>query len=377
MIQYLVSVLAVLAVLMHLTMAIRYPFIRLFADTSLPEKLLKFKTGKNKFAIWYYQGYIRDPANGKNVVAIEGIEKIQSLHGKNLSSILDGNNSSTVLSNNLSTSSSTYLSHKIFLYVDANNRSSPLTGFRKTRMAPLRKVNPFNSQLECVHIDIDNSNSSSKELNLFFGSNSEKIRAGSVTDSLPARLSSTVFWPGGRCIEGKLWVEKLEEHPRGRVSSSGWTIHHSVRGRKKKRTNRWIAFGPDNDEANMGKSNEVYQLHDSTGPSLPQSWKLIGKKSSSAEPFPLSQVSAWMYYKRYGNSPAWLAPQKPCEIELRGYRLSRLNEVPRSTRELFMPYASDFLNDQPPSLKSMQEKSKDPLSQFTPWYTKAALLFSR
>lgn len=347
------------------------------------KRFLQLRVGssdnKQKSAFWYYTGSVRDPVSGREIVGIEGVEKI-SVITSDLTSFLGSpaaaNNFSqaiadqflhTPMSSQSTSTAKSYLSHKLFLYVDAQNRTSPVSSFRKSRMAPARSVNPFKELLEWVQLDV---NSVSVE------SNSKEAGDGAPRSN--CRVISTVMWPGGRTMEGRLFLESLDTATTGIASPNlspsamGIAVHHTILGRKLKPVNKWIAFGPSQ-EGSVGKSSEVYRLQENRSPHMVLNpWSKM--KKLSAEDSYLAHSPIRMFYKRYGTAPAWMAPQRPCEIELYGYRIDNPNWLPSATKELFQSYANEFFVTSNPSTAALVDEKNDPYFKYKPWYTKLATL---
>lgn len=349
------------------------------------KRFLQLRVGsdnKQSSAFWYYTGSVRDPVSGREIVGIEGVEKICALTS-NLTSFLGGPNTATNFSQaiadqfllapmspqSMSTSKS-YLSHKLFLYVDAQNRTSPVSSFRKSRMAPARPVNPFKELLEWVQLDVNQ---------VRVDSNSKEPGEGALRSN--CRVVSTVMWPGGRTMEGRLLLESLDtattgiSSPHFAPSAMGIAVHHTIRGRKLKPVNKWIAFGPSQ-EGSVGKSSEVYRLQENRAPRMVLNpWNKM--KKISTEDAHLAHSPIRMFYKRYGTAPAWMAPQRPCEIELYGYRIDNPKLLPSTTKELFQPYAKEFFATSNPSTAALVDEKNDPLFKYKPWYTKVATLLKQ
>lgn len=350
------------------------------------KRFLQLRVGssdnKQKSAFWYYTGSVRDPVSGREIVGIEGVEKISPITS-DLTSFLGSpaaiNNFSQAIADqflhapvpphSISTAKS-YLSHKLFLYVDAQNRTSPVSSFRKSRMAPARPVNPFKELLEWVQLDVNP---------VSMASNSKEAGDGAPRSN--CRVISTVMWPGGRTMEGRLFLESLDTATTGIASPNlspsamGIAVHHTIRGRKLKPVNKWIAFGPSQ-EGSVGKSSEVYRLQENRAPRMVLNpWGKMKKLSKDETHLACSPIR--MFYKRYGTAPAWMAPQRPCEIELYGYRIDNPKWLPSTTKELFHPYANEFFATSNPSTAALVDEKKDPYFNYKPWYTKLAALLKQ
>lgn len=343
------------------------PLIPMMKHNSLEENcvehLLKTKLESRTVGeptMWYYRGWVRDPSNGQRIVGIEGVERVVSIRDFNVSA---SNITAEVLSTETrqspgsslltnSRSSSTYLTHKLFVYVNINNRSEAITKFRKASLAPLRCVNPVSELRELVSLKSQSALSDRFPKNRMPGAESH------------------IFWPSGRRIYGQLTFASdfntMADSEGSNPIAVGKSLAfaHSVRGNKKRPVRRWVSFH-GSDDSNVGRSSEVYHFFRSEQP-LQQLIRKIRMSFVGKSGLPLKHSLAFKY-RRFGAAPAWLSPRKPCEIEIQGYRLESTEDLPDYALELLESCVPGFFQDQLTAQKFFAI-GRDPYSSYQPWY---------
>ena len=155
------------------------------ADSSLADFLI-LRVGKEQSsAIWHYSGIIRSPLSGNEFVAIEGLEFVKRLSPFDSSTQTSGQNE-------------TYISKKVFIYTEMNNRSEAMQSYRLRPLAPKRPVEPVKTYQEKVTLFSHARKTHGKESNADIPMSTKNI------------YSANIEWPGGRILE----TRKLELIPR-------------------------------------------------------------------------------------------------------------------------------------------------------------------
>ena len=233
----------------------RYPFTNVHQQSRKVEhvdKFLKLRSGgQYDPAIWYHHGVIRNPLTGTVVVGIEGIEMTRllnpseevSTNESGLEENRDGRASSRPISTDKQAPfTRSYITKKMFAYVDINNRSTLMDEYRVRAGSPRRKVSPV------------------------------KIMAEQVTLSLDAmgRICARITWPGGRNI----WSHKLSIVESASSSSfasidkllgiSQYEVTAFVGSNRRKPVRKWISFGPSQHGSGSGHSQEYYSIRRSS-----------------------------------------------------------------------------------------------------------------
>jgi len=337
---------------------------------------LSLKAGLgSKQSYWHYSGVMRNPLTGAEVIGIEGVEivrPIRSMTGTNSSGSADDYTRS-------------YLSKKLFMYVDRTNRSSLISEYRLLRQAPLRPVVPSKQFVELVTLGVD---------------------------SLGQAFAS-VSWPGSRRT---ISTNKIRIVPAAGADS----VLDQIRGRKKLNVvnfmtagvpigkipknsiRRWVSFSPSGDSEGAGRSQEYYTISNGDAPaaSSPDAVvkQTVGKAGWRAlfGPKP-TKPEAVMTYQRHGEGPAWYSVGRACVIELSGARYSAAKCLPGYVRELVSRAQPDFFDlSLTPALPNLHQgnesvrcddggvsikrknalltrewlaQQSDPLDDFKPWYT--------
>lgn len=338
---------------------------------------LSLKAGSgSKQSYWHYSGVMRNPLTGAEVVGIEGVEIVRPIR-----SIAGTHN----ISDSADDYTRSYLSKKLFMYVDRTNRSSLINEYRLLRQAPLRPVTPSKQFAELVTLSVDSV----------------------------GHMFASVSWPGShRTIS----TNKIRILPAAGADS----VLDQIRGRKKLNVvnfmtagvpigkipknsiRRWVSFSPSGESEGAGRSQEYYTISNGDAPAagspaavVKQSvgkpgWKaLFGPQTARPE--------AVMTYQRHGEGPAWYSVGRACVIELSGARYSSVKCLPSYVRELVSRAQPDFFDlSLPPVLSdghqsndtvrsgeagvSIKRKNalltqewfahqSDPLDNFKPWYT--------
>ena len=263
------------------------------------------------------------------MVSIEGIEIIK-------------NNGITKNQTHISTE---YITKKVFIYTDKANTTKAIYDFRFNPQAPKRSVNPVNIMTEKVIIQGTYNNNTNKK----------------------NTYECIIEWPKGRQIYTKKIMISSNDNDRTIIDKIlkkrlQYNIVNSISANKRKHINRWISFSGSNSDS--GRTNEYYTYSSSDIPSFTTSSKKYNYKMK-----PLS----YMVYKRYGESPSWLALGRSLTTELVGYKFSSLKHVPFNTFKLIQDAAPEFLKsfyeaDSEIFSDAWFNKQHDPLSSFKPFY---------
>ena len=285
---------------------------------------------KNQFVVWHYTGVIKNPVSGLDMVSIEGLE-------------ITKNNGMKKNETHICTE---YITKKIFIYTDKNNNSKAITEFRINPTAPKRKVNPVKVMTEKIVLEAQyHVNNTTINKNLY---------------------NCIVEWPRGRKISTKKILISSNNNDRtiiDKLFNRGlqYNIVNSMNARKKRLINRWISF-TSSGNSDSGKTNEYYTYSNSN-------IVLSSGKKYNSKVKPLS----FMIYKRYGESPSWLALGRSLTTELIGYKYSSLKFIPYQTFKLIQDYCPEFI-------KSFKEsdveifgdvwfnKQHDTFTDFKPFY---------
>ena len=255
-------------------------------DDAVCEGLLTLRTGgltKKRGVVWHYKGILRNPINGAVIVGIEGLELTRRL------SPLEMNNTSLHTNKSTTVTPLSFLSRKVFVYTELQNRSAAMTKFRSGKHAPLRPLNPARDIFERVTIgQFDGTNG--RILGTKSNTN-ETTTSRTVGEALPTsvqrrrtdsgRYIADVELSGGRHLRtDKLSISRQHD---GLTSSYLMNVMHRlltgtmgqygmqynvvnfVRGRPKKLTNKWISFASPSDLITSGRSQEYYTVLSSGG----------------------------------------------------------------------------------------------------------------
>lgn len=276
--------------------------------------------------IWHHSGVMRNPITGAEVVGIEGIEFTSNLpfyvKVSNISNSSIGSITPTTTDTKLSPKrnqrksskgvavqgtviekeqfSQSFLSHKLFVYVDAKNRSKAIESHRIHPIhSPARAVRPVKELNQIVTLGVDQN----------------------------CTLSSELQFPGGRTVRSsRIKINKVASGSNSAIhhcldrmgiclpSNPSLEIIHFISAHKKKSFNRWISFQSPASDIN-GRSQEYYTMELCRGPS-----------------------SARMAYRRYGECPSWYSVGKASSVELTADRYDSLDEVPKDVLHRFMGY---------------------------------------
>ena len=315
--------------------------------------------------VWHHLGVMRNPLTGAEVVGVEGIELVVPLPSEVFTN--DPNDTEiTKTSKNIIKDvplfSESYLTSKIFVYVDGKNRSQAITSFRvRPPHSPSRQVNPIKEIHQLVTIGLNEQ----------------------------GKLYSKVGFPGGRTIESKRIkissksITNSEEGPKDSTALSirpsfrfgkadlladwknpSFEVIQFVSAKKKKTINRFISFqSPGNDIS--GRSQEYYtiQLIPQTLSKLLKGLGLgLGRKDQPSQP------TAKMIYKRYGECPPWYSVAKATSMEIQALRYNCLAELPLEVLERFLEFEEETVSNKASSDKKKRSRffSKADTSDQTP-----------
>jgi hypothetical protein len=282
--------------------------------------------------IWHHSGVMRNPLTGAEVVGIEGIEftsslpfyvKISNISDSSIDSTDTANTNARSPRNQKKTSKGTavretdvtnteqfsqsFLSQKLFVYVDAKNRSKAIESHRIHPIhSPARAVQPMKELNQMVTLGINQDSTLSSEL---------QFPAGRTVRSSRIKMNRAASGPKSPIEIGldRLWSLLG-------VSNPAYEIIHFMSAHKKKSFNSWVSFqSPANDIS--GRSQEYYTL----------------QMCKSGVPG-RDQPSAKMTYRRYGECPPWYSIGKASSIELSADRYDSLEDVPQEVLSRFLGY---------------------------------------
>jgi hypothetical protein len=182
----------------------------------------------NSGVVWYHTGVMRNPLTGAEVVGIEGLEFV---------SRLPANFSSTSSSSELYTES--YLSRKLFAYVNAKNRSEAIRSFRvRPPHSPARDVQPFKELNQVVTLGVDSQGNAFTYV---------AFPSGRTLHSTRVRISAST----GLATNGNSNSNNNNERrsgiaavaaPSGPLNNPVFDVVHFMSAKKKKSFNRYVSF---------------------------------------------------------------------------------------------------------------------------------------
>lgn len=229
--------------------------------------------------IWYYTGVLRNPATGKEVAGIEGLEMIMYLSDRGLAS------SSHPSLKNVTNPEKIhhYMSKKLFVYTDNSNHSQPLLYNR-----------PPNTGLGRRRRVIDNTKEFHEIVSI-------------ASDDREGSYQMTIQWPGGRVIStNKVQINSISDD-RSRLDITNFISAGTRPTHRKHWWTRWISFSSPISDLS-GRSQEYYSV-----------FPLTRKESKK------SRVG--MTYKRWGEAPSWFALGRTCSTELRAFRVDSIRKI--------------------------------------------------
>lgn len=305
--------------------AINFPSNSFFVKQSKKlQRFMQLKTGKNydQPCLWHHVGCLRNPANGLEMVGIQGVEIVKPIKGQALPS----NGSEDLLNYQ-------YLSKKLFIYVNPMNLTDPIYQFRLQRVSPFRKVNPVKKFQEHVRVSLDKS----------------------------GNFKNIISWPGNRTLENTLLNIQDDTSSFRLFGSKSLTISHSVNLKKKKGLkNKWISFsGSGNSQ--KGMSSEFYTILDRS----PLLYRYFLNWSTNNKW--VSKYCPKITYQRFGEGPSWIIPGKACNIEINSHRYSSPRQLSKDIIDLVERIDPEFLHSDF-DLTSFQ-KSADIFEKYKPWYS--------
>ena len=253
-----------------LVLAVVIPFPNIFPRT-LPQdetradikllSLLKAGDGSS-IRVWHYSGIIRNPLTGFPIAGVEGLEKVQAVSDHYNPDKSESNSNSTA---NIYKKS--YVSEKVFVYTDLDDRTTPMKQFRVGKFSPKREINPVIRFSEIVTLTCTEE-------------------AG--------KPFVVITWPGGRitetykfnvtCLKGN-WLQRFPI-----FKSTCLEVMNNMRAVKKRRIGRFISFAPTG-SGDCGRTQEYYTIRQ--------------------DPF---HNSAVMSYRQYGECPPSFSVGRACNL---------------------------------------------------------------
>lgn len=301
------------------------------------KKLFNASATMYRPVFWHYNGILRNPLSGKEILGCQGMEIIERLNELDF----DREGIDNIVG--------AYRSKKIFIYVNLTDRSQEVTQFRLSPVAPKRKVDPVVEFSHTVVLRLNHSNNASSK------------QSSGLNKCIP---SATVIWHGGRSlIKSDIAITSTDN---GGLE----VISHMRGGRKRNKVNRWLSFASPQSER-TGRSQEYYTMsHCSLIDQIPRK-------------LPPSHV---VKYKRIGESPPWFGIGHASSTELTGMRYARLQDVPIDALTLINRLRPGFLGlASPQTIRRVRREggryetvtskptfnwpNKDPYADFAPWYS--------
>lgn len=325
------------------------------------KRFVELRTGDNgdKPAFWHHSGVIRNPSNGVAIAGVEGIEytvpfPCQPVALNNLTTLT---NQLNVLSGQNTTTTYSYLTKKLFFYVNPHNPKELLTQFRVQRSAPARPVNPLASFAQII--------------TYFRHPQSENLQC-------------VIEFPSSR----KLYSRKMqviadeargvgEEEPEALPSSprrhskitERYHVGNMITGGKaqgRRWPGSWVSLSATGVSPLQGRSQEFFSIWRQTPPSGPAHWLSFLSKMKQGlvklgrqveeEEEAASAQGVQMDYIRYGEAPAWAVPGLPCVTELHATCYGpHYNSLPAGIQALVDQHHPRFLLE----LSRLQERALD------------------
>jgi len=345
------------------------------------KRFIALRTGDNNQnpVFWYYSGVVRNPSNGVAISGIEGVEYVVPIPEQLISSSDHAIDLTTERSsqgnsdkaNNHDTKLYSYLTKKLFFYVNPHNSQELLTKFRVQQSAPAREVNPITSF-------------------------SEYVKFYTHPDS--KKLHSVIEFPGQR----ELFPQKVQIIKDGETSSvdveddegtsrisqenfdqERYHIGHIVTGGKRPQKssflNSLVSFSASSASSPLhGKSQEYFSIwrNKSNKGRLQALFSRWNPKSA------LDTTNQIQFdYIRYGESPAWAIPGTSCLTEIHAQCFPEgYNSLPDNIRSLVEKHQAQFIQQLPQSsnkydaLQLFKLEEDKYQSYATPWYKR---LFNR
>jgi hypothetical protein len=172
--------------------------------------------------------------------------------------------------------SNSYLSKKIFIYTNTDNRSEILSNFRSGKFAPKRPLNAIKVMHELVTVGRTLSTSPKTNLQNDKKNDNDDFKKASKKDDKKEKKNNfyaEIEWPGGR----KTRTEKISirrdntapfsilniifDDSRDRKELGvQYNLVNFMRGKPKKPFNRWVSLASPPDSVASGRSQEYYSI---------------------------------------------------------------------------------------------------------------------
>jgi hypothetical protein len=189
--------------------------------------------------VWYHTGVMRNPLTGTEVVGIEGLEfasRLPANFSTSSSSSYDGQ-----------MYSESYLSRKLFVYVNAKNRTEAIRSFRvRPPHSPARAVQPLNELHQVVTLGVDRHGNAFSDVAFPTGRtlHSAKVKISASTgqatngngnsdnnNNINININDNIMRKRGSAAEGN--------NP---FSNPTFDVVHFMSAKKKKSFNRYVSF---------------------------------------------------------------------------------------------------------------------------------------
>jgi len=402
-------------------------------------QFMTLKSQNKKLSYWYYTGTLRSTSTGREIVGIEGIEivspmirytddlastnsNITSNHDSKKRNKRKGRDDDTNIEADKYKVS--YLSNKVFVYVDRDNRTAVVEKFRLRPSAPLRDVKYMKRYHELVTIGIDYKNQlyASTE---YPSQRTIKTRKISINDN----------------VNNNIYNYRISSLEKILFSKETINIANFMSGIPRRYIHKWISFSSNQDSGSRGRSQEYYTLsrscnlfnidvdnvipklviqsiatyidikdklslwnrslrrrinsnldngiiaadHDNSISSRSKFNQFISayqkyytKKSRKSNGTTISSLpikpSITMNYQRYGECPSFFAADQSCCVELHAVKLDSLHYLPANIVQLISNTCNEptFLHDNTDLLHRNTNdfhRKHDLLKEYLPWYS--------
>lgn len=363
--------------------------------------------------LWHFSGNVRHPMNGREIAGIEGLELITAVEPVGNSGLNDsqpGGKVDSLFSRYQKRRVFSYLSNKVYLYVQPHDHTKLLEKIKIREMSPKRNVKnkrkclTWNSLVEYDILTVNNSVTKKLFQSVIQFPSSRKVFSKNLTFDNSFETNDDhkgTSWSLNTVVathrvnnnpknsidakELKYQQHLLEESKLfgSKPLSLGNKISQGIAKvvDKAKSLVSFSATGESNSLHDFSSSTEQYKIH-----SIPNkasgggSWimtLLRGKDRS---------YTITMDYRRFGEAPSWFSPGKPAIVDLQGRRYASLYDLPVDVQKLFREHAPDLIDniekicnavDPAKELTSVYVNGKDENDNYLPWYTQLGRYFKR
>ena len=405
-------------------------------------QFMQLKSHNKKLSYWYYTGTLRSTSTGREIVGIEGIEIVSPMiryrrdglasTNSNITSNHDtkrrrrrrirgkGRENNDNIAIDKDKYKISYLSNKMFVYVNKDNHTSVVEKFRLHPSAPLRDVKYLKQFHELVTVGIDYKNQlyASTEY-----PSQRTIKTSKI--SMNDNINNNIY---------NYRISSLEKLLFGKKTIN---IANFMSGMPRRYIHRWISFSSNQDSGSRGRSQEYYTLTrscnlfnidvDNMIPKLfihsiatyidikdklsvwnrslrrrinsndiitagyedPKNshskfnqfitlYQYYTNKSKTNNGTSISSLpikpSITMNYQRYGECPSFFSADQSCCVELHAVKLDSLRYLPMNIVQLITNTCNEsaFLHDNTDLLYRNTNdfhRKHDLLREYLPWYS--------